>query len=119
MWCVIPMFNQLVVDVGSVSAVGDHHDLTRRGALHILENLSWLLSASSSRARRCPSIMGKPSCPVLRGGDGGPVTSLLDAMRPAVLPQTAKRLSETTSGELWLESDLGKGTTIYFTLPEA
>jgi hypothetical protein len=38
-WCVIPIFNQLVVDIGPVSAVDDHHDLTSGGALHIFGKL--------------------------------------------------------------------------------
>jgi len=40
--------------------------------------------------------IGKLICPVLRGGGGGNVVSLLDAMRLTVLQQTAKGLPQTT-----------------------
>jgi hypothetical protein len=43
--------------------------------------------------------IGKPICPVLRGGGGGNVVSLLDAMRLTVMQQTAKGLPETTQDE--------------------
>src|SRR6266849_4492652 len=36
--------------------------------------------------------IGKPICPVLRGGDGGNVVPLLDTMRLTTLTQTAKGL---------------------------
>jgi hypothetical protein len=43
--------------------------------------------------------IGKLICPVLRGGGGGNVVSLLDAMRLTVLQQTAKGLPDQTSDE--------------------
>jgi hypothetical protein len=43
--------------------------------------------------------IGKLICPVLRGGGGGNVVSLLDAMRLTVLQQTAKGLPEQTRDE--------------------
>jgi hypothetical protein len=38
--------------------------------------------------------IGKLICPVLRGGGGGNVVFLLDAMRLNVVHQTAKRLPD-------------------------
>jgi hypothetical protein len=43
--------------------------------------------------------IGKLICPVLRGGGGGNVVSLLDAMRLTVLQQTAKGLPDKTRDE--------------------
>ena len=43
--------------------------------------------------------IGKLICPVLRGGGGGNVVSLLDTMRLTVLQQTAKGLPEQTRAE--------------------
>src|SRR5262245_56794465 len=41
----------------------------------------------------------KPICPVLRGGSGGNVVPLLDAMRLTVMQQTAKGLPQTIQDE--------------------
>jgi hypothetical protein len=43
--------------------------------------------------------IGKLICPVLRGGGGGNVVSLLDAIRLTVLQQTAKGLPQTVQDE--------------------
>jgi hypothetical protein len=54
---------------------------------------------SPGRLERLEPDIGKPIRPVLRGGGGGNVVSLLDAMRLTVLQQTAKGLPQTISVE--------------------
>src|SRR5262245_8331507 len=50
-------------------------------------------------SERLEPDIGKLICPVLRGGDGGNVVSLLDTMRLTVLQQMAKGLPQTISDE--------------------
>ena len=55
-----------------------------------------LLQGGSERLE--PDI-GKPICPVLRGGGGGNVVSLLDTMRLTTMTQSAKGLPATMGEE--------------------
>ena len=54
---------------------------------------------SQGGLERLEPDIGKLICPVLRGGGGGNVVSLLDAMRLTVTPQSAKSLPLTVQDE--------------------
>jgi hypothetical protein len=66
-----------------------------------------LLHGGSERLE--PDI-GKPICPVLRGGGGGNVVSLLDAMRVTVMTQMAKGLLSPgeTAGQIDIQDQLDR-----------